>query len=140
MLRKGRLVAASSPIGAGALNAPITPPPAGDATAPVPIWLGGAGTWLGGRRASTLVAFLAIFTMGPLVLLSALSVNSFYTAVTAASNLRLSAASALAGADVDTEMTALATLDTADAQRPALIAALRDGNHSNYDTAAIRAI
>ncbi|HEV2028003.1 MAG TPA: ATP-binding protein [Candidatus Dormibacteraeota bacterium] len=104
---------------------------------PVPIWLGGAGTWLGGRRASTLAAFLAIFTMGPLVLLSALSVNSFYAAVTTASNLRLSAASALAAVYVDTEMTALATLDTADARRPALISALRDGNHNNYDNAAI---
>jgi signal transduction histidine kinase len=140
MLRKGRLVAALSPGGIGAHSALLTPPPAGDASAPVPLWLGGAGTWLGGRRASSLVAFLAIFTMGPLVLLSALSVNSFYTAVTAASNLRLSAASALAAAYVDTEMTALATLDTADARRPELIAALRDGNHVNYDNASILAI
>jgi signal transduction histidine kinase len=135
MLRKGRLVAALSPAGTGA---PAQTPPAGDAT-PLPMWLGGAGTWLGGRRASTLAAALAIFTMGPLVLLSALSINSFYTAETVASNLRLSAASALAAAYVDTEMTALATLDTADARRPALISALRDGNHLNYDNAAVLA-
>ena len=83
--------------------------------------------------------FLAIFTMGPLVLLSTLSVTSFYTTVTTASNLRLSTASALAAVYVDTEMTALATLDTSDARRPALITALRDGNHLNYDNAAILA-
>ncbi|HVS47740.1 MAG TPA: ATP-binding protein, partial [Candidatus Dormibacteraeota bacterium] len=61
------------------------------------------------------------------------------TTVTTASNLRLSAASALAAVYVDTEMTALATLDTSDARRPALITALKDGNHLNYDNAAILA-
>ncbi|HVS48771.1 MAG TPA: hypothetical protein VHJ99_07715, partial [Candidatus Dormibacteraeota bacterium] len=89
MLRKGKLIAAPSPVGIGAplqvpeISAAPSPPGAG-AVAPAPpktapVLLGGTGTWLGGRRPSSLVAFLAIFTMGPLILLSTLSVTSFYT-------------------------------------------------------------
>ena len=61
---------------------------------------GRTAAWLGARRPSTLVASLAIFTMGPLVLLSTLSVNSIYSTLTAASNHRLADASALASASL----------------------------------------
>jgi signal transduction histidine kinase len=83
------------------------------------------------------VAGLAIFTMGPLILLSTLSVNSFYATVTDASNQRLAGASALAGIYVDTEMASLSALDTSEAHQTALIAALRDGNHANFDNTVI---
>jgi signal transduction histidine kinase len=125
MLRKGTLVAA--------------PSPAGGASVPVRQWLSGAGSWLGSRRASTLVAGLAIFTMGPLILLSSLSVNSFYATVTDASNQRLTGASALAAIYVDTEMAALSALDTSEAHQTSLISALRDGNHANFDNPVILA-
>jgi signal transduction histidine kinase/CheY-like chemotaxis protein len=95
--------------------------------------------WLGSRRVSILLAFLAIFTMGPLVLLSTLSVNSTYSALTEASSRRLTDASALAAAYVNTEMTSLAATDDAFARRPSLIGALRNGNHSSYDKTAILA-
>jgi signal transduction histidine kinase/CheY-like chemotaxis protein len=99
--------------------------------------LGRIAGWLASRKVSTLLALLAIFTMGPLVLLSTLSVNSTYAALTQASNHRLADASALAAAYVNTEMTSLATVDDSFARRPALIAALRDGNHANYDAPAV---
>jgi signal transduction histidine kinase len=95
--------------------------------------------WLGSRRPSTLVASLAIFTMGPLVLLSTLSVNTTYSTLTAASNQRLADASALAAVYVATEMKALTTLEDSYAHRLALVNALRDGNHANYDGPAILA-
>jgi signal transduction histidine kinase len=103
------------------------------------LWLGGTGSWLGSRRASTLVAFLAIFTMGPLVFLSTLSVNSIYSTVTDASNHRLSGASALAALYVDTAMKGLITVEDSYAHRQVLVAALRDGNHANFDAPAILA-
>jgi signal transduction histidine kinase/CheY-like chemotaxis protein len=96
--------------------------------------------WLASRRPSTLLAFLAVFTMGPLVLLSSLSVNSTYSALTDASNHRLADASALAAAYVNTEMTSLAAVDDSFAHQPTLIAALRDGNHTNYDKPVILAV
>jgi signal transduction histidine kinase/ActR/RegA family two-component response regulator len=83
------------------------------------------------------LAFLAIFTMGPLVLLSTLSVNSTYAALTDASNQRLNDASALASAYVHSQMTSLALVDDSFARRPTLIAALTDGNHVNYDKPVI---
>jgi signal transduction histidine kinase/DNA-binding response OmpR family regulator len=101
--------------------------------------LGRIAGWLGSRRASTLLALLAILTMGPLILLSTLSLNSTYAALAAASNHRLTDASALAAAYVNTEMTSLAAVDDSFATRPSLIAALGDGNHLNYDKPVILA-
>ena len=102
--------------------------------------MGAIAGWLGSRKASTLLAILAIFTMGPLVLLSTLSVNSTYAALTEASNQRLTDASALAAAYVKTQMTSLAVVDDSFAKRPTLVAALRDGNHLNYDKAFILSV
>ena len=135
MLRKGRLVAAHSPAGMGAGSLPEIPER--PAVPPVRPWLSGAGSWLGSRRASTVVAGLAIFTMGPLILLSTLSVNSFYATVTDASNKRLAGASALAAIYVDTEMASLSALDTSEAHQASLVGALRDGNHANFDSPVI---
>lgn len=95
--------------------------------------------WLGSRRPSTFVALLAIATMGPLALLSTLSVNSVYSTLTAASQQRLADASQLAAVYVATEMKALTTLQNSYAHRLALVTALRDGNHLNYDAPAILA-
>jgi signal transduction histidine kinase len=143
MLAKALVVAApAAAAGAGAASVPENP-----ATAPrvaagavrFRLWLGGTGSWLGSRRASTLVAFLAIFTMGPLVFLSTLSVNSIYSTVTDASNHRLSGASALAAIYVDTAMKALITVEDSYAHRQVLVDALRDGNHANFDAPAILA-
>jgi signal transduction histidine kinase len=142
MLAKALVVAAPAAAAAGAASAPENP-----ATAPrvaagavrFRLWLGGTGSWLGSRRASTLVAFLAIFTMGPLVFLSTLSVNSIYSTVTDASNHRLSGASALAAIYVDTAMKALITVEDSYAHRQVLVDALRDGNHANFDAPAILA-
>jgi hypothetical protein len=57
------------------------------------------------------VALLAIATMGPLVLLSTLSVNSIYSTLTAASTQNLADSSALAAANVATELKALTNLE-----------------------------
>jgi signal transduction histidine kinase len=95
--------------------------------------------WLGSRRPSTFVALLAIGTMGPLVLLSTLSVNSIYSTLTAASTQKLADSSALAAANVATELKALTNLEDSYAHRVALVTALRDGNHLNYDAPAILA-
>jgi signal transduction histidine kinase/CheY-like chemotaxis protein len=78
--------------------------------------------------------------MGPLILLSTLSVNSTYSALTDTSTHRLADASALAAAYVSTQMTALTALEDSYAHRPTLIAALRDGNHANYDAPAVLAV
>lgn len=99
--------------------------------------INGVIAWLGSRRPSTLVAFLAILTMGPLLLLSTLSVNSVYTTLTQASVHRLADSSSLAAAYVETKMLALAGLEDSYAHRPSLIAALADGNHVNYNDAVI---
>ncbi len=80
---------------------------------------------------------LAIATMGPLALLSTLSVNSVYSTLSAASERRLSDASALASVYVATQMKALTILEDSYAHRLALVTALRDGNHLNYDGPAI---
>jgi signal transduction histidine kinase len=93
--------------------------------------------WLGSRRASTLLAFLAIFTMGPLILLSALSVNSTYSTLTQAAKVRLADASALVSVYVNATMSARADLEDSYAARRSLIAALKDGNHVNYDKPVI---
>jgi signal transduction histidine kinase len=135
MLRKGRLVAAPASFGMGAGSLPEIPER--PAAPHVRQWLSGAGSWLGSRRASTVVAGLAIFTMGPLILLSTLSVNSFYATVTDASNKRLAGASALAAIYVDTEMASLSALDTSEAHQASLVGALRDGNHANFDSPVI---
>lgn len=95
--------------------------------------------WLGSRRPSTFVAMLAIVTMGPLALLSTLSVNSVYSTLTAASERRLADASALAAVYVATQMKALTILEDSYAHRFSLVTALRDGNHVKYDAAAILA-
>ena len=95
--------------------------------------------WLESRRPSTFVALLAIATMGPLALLSTLSVNSVYSTLTAVSQQRLADASQLAAVYVATEMKALTTLQNSYAHRLALVTALRDGNHLNYDAPAILA-
>jgi len=131
MLRTGRLVAAQSPAVTGTGSLPEVPER--PAVPAVRRWLGGAGSWLGSRSAYTVVAGLAIFTMGPLILLSMLSVNSFYATVTDASSQKLAGASALAAIYVDTEMSSLAALDTSEAHQASLIGALRDGNHANFD-------
>ena len=136
---KARLVAAA---GAGAASVPENPATAPSVAAGAVrfrLWLGGTGSWLGSRRASTLVAFLAIFTMGPLIFLSTLSVNSIYSTVTDASNHRLSGASTLAAIYVDTAMKALITVEDSYAHRQVLVDALRDGNHANFDAPAILA-
>ena len=78
--------------------------------------------------------------MGPLILLSSLSVNSTYSTLTAASKQRLSDGSALAAVYVDKEMTGLLALTDSYARRQVLIAALRDGNYHNFDTPAIVAV
>jgi signal transduction histidine kinase/CheY-like chemotaxis protein len=78
--------------------------------------------------------------MGPLILLSTLSVNSTYSALTDTSTHRLADASALAAAYVNTQMAALTALEDSYAHRPTLIAALRDGNHGNYDAPAVLAV
>ena len=101
---------------------------------------GGIPGWLGSRRPVTLVAYLAAVTMGPLILLSSLSVNSTYSTLTAASKQRLSDGSALAAVYVDKEMTGLLALTDSYARRQVLIAALRDGNYYNFDTPAIVAV
>ncbi|HXC79307.1 MAG TPA: ATP-binding protein [Candidatus Acidoferrum sp.] len=93
--------------------------------------------WLGSRRPSTFVALLAIATMGPLALLSTLSVNSVYSTLTAASQQRLTDSNALAAVYVATQMKALTTLEDSYAHRLSLVAALKDGNHLNYDGPAI---
>ena len=108
-----------------------------DAGARIPVPLGRIAGWLGSRRPSTLVALLAIFTMGPLVVLSTISVNSTYATLSAASNQRLTDASSLAATYVSTEMTALAALEDSYVRRPSLIGALRDGNHVNFDRSVI---
>jgi signal transduction histidine kinase len=100
----------------------------------------GVTGWLGSRRPSTLIAYLAVFTMGPLILLSTLIVNSTYSTLTAASKQRLSDGSALAAVYVNKEMTGLLALTDSYARRQVLIAALRDGNHANYDSPAILAV
>jgi len=107
---------------------------------PAGIRLGRTAGWFGSRRASTLLALLAIFTMGPLILLSTLSVNSAYSALADTSNHRLADASALAAAYVNTQMTALTALEDSYVHRPSLIAALQDGNHVNYDAPAVLAV
>src|SRR5450759_249329 len=139
------LVAAApaAAVGAGAASVhenPATAPRVDDGAVRFRLWLGGTGSWLGSRRASTLVAFLAIFTMGPLVFLSTLSVNSIYSTVTDASNHRLSGASALAAIYVDTAMRALITVEDSYAHRQDLVAAVRDGNHANFDAPTILAV
>lgn len=96
-----------------------------------------AAGWLGSRRASTLLAFLAIFTMGPLVVLSSLSVSATYAALTQAANRRLADASSLGAAYVNTAMVSRAGLEDSYARRPTLIAALRDGDHLKYDKSVI---
>lgn len=116
----------------------VEPSPAGNGTRtrrPFPK----VSAWLGSRRPSTIVALLAIATMGPLVLLSTLSVNSIYSTLTAASTQNLADSSALAAANVATELKALTNLEDSYSHRPTLITALRDGNHLNYDAAAILA-
>jgi signal transduction histidine kinase len=100
---------------------------------------GRIASWLGSRRPSRLVASLAIFTMGPLVLLSSLSVNVTYSTLTAASNQRLADVSALAAVYIATEMKALTTLEDSYAHRLGLVTAVRDGNHANYDAPTILA-
>jgi signal transduction histidine kinase len=95
--------------------------------------------WLTARRPSTFVALLAIATMGPLALLSTLSVNSVYSTLTAASQQRLTDSSALAAVYVGTQMKALTTLEDSYAHRLSLVAALKDGNHLNYDGPTILA-
>jgi signal transduction histidine kinase len=82
---------------------------------------------------------LAIATMGPLALLSTLSVNSVYSTLTAASQQRLTDSNALAAVYVATQMKALTTLEDSYAHRLSLVAALKDGNHLNYDGPAILA-
>lgn len=93
--------------------------------------------WLTSRRPRTFVALLAVATMGPLVLLSTLSVSSIYSTLTAASTQKLADSSALAAANVATELKALSNLEDSYAHRLALITALRDGDHLNYDAPAI---
>jgi len=78
--------------------------------------------------------------MGPLILLSTLSVNSTYSTLTAASKQRLSDGSALAAVYVNKEMTGLVALADSYARRQSLVDALRDGNHVNYDSPAILAV
>jgi signal transduction histidine kinase/CheY-like chemotaxis protein len=107
---------------------------------PAAVRFGSAASWFGSRRAPTLLALLAILTMGPLIVLSTLSVNSTYAALTDTSNHRLADASALAAAYVNTQMTALTALEDSYAHRPTLIAALQDGNHVNYDATAVLAV
>jgi len=102
--------------------------------------LGAIAGWLGSRRPATLVAYLAIFTMGPLIFLSSLSVNSTYSTLSAASKQRLSDGSALAAVYVDKEMTGLLALTDSYARRQMLITALRDGNHLNFDSPTILAV
>jgi signal transduction histidine kinase len=116
----------------------VEPSPAGNGTRtrrPFPK----VSAWLGSRRPATFVAWFAIATMGPLVLLSTLSVNSIYSTLTAASTQNLADSSALAAANVATELKALTNLEDSYSHRPTLITALRDGNHLNYDAAAILA-
>jgi signal transduction histidine kinase len=143
MLANALVVAApAAAAGAGAASVPENPATAPSVAAGAVrsrLWLGGTGSWLGSRRASTLVGFLAIFTMGPLVFLSTLSVNSIYSTVTDASNHRLSGASVLAAIYVDTAMKALITVEDSYAHRQVLVDALRDGNHANFDAPAILA-
>src|SRR5260370_8840445 len=107
---------------------------------PAGIRFGRPASWFGLRRASTLLGILAIFTMGPLILLSTLSVNSTYSALTDSSNHRLADASALAAAYVNTQMTALTALEGSYVHRPTLIAALQDGRHANYDAPVVLAV
>ncbi len=95
------------------------------------------GAWLASRQPNTFVALLAIGTMGPLVLLSTLSVNSIYSTLTTASTQKLADSSTLAAANVATELKALTNLEDSYAHRLALVAALKDGNHLNYDAPAI---
>jgi signal transduction histidine kinase len=111
--------------------------PGTDASTRIAVPLGKVAGWLGSRRPSTLVALLAIFTMGPLVVLSTISVNSTYATLTAASNQRLTDASSLAATYVSTQMKALAALEDSYVRRPSLIGALRDGNHMNFDRTVI---
>jgi signal transduction histidine kinase len=87
----------------------------------------------------TLVASLAVVTMGPLVLLSNLSINSIYSTLSAASSQRLTDTSTLASSYVGSKVTALAALEDSYARGPLLIGALREGNHANYDQPVILA-
>ena len=86
----------------------------------------------------TLVASLAVVTMGPLVLLSNLSINSIYSTLSAASSQRLTDTGTLASSYVGSKVTAMAALEDSYARRPSLIAALGDGNHLNYDNPVIQ--
>src|SRR5450631_2782456 len=113
-------------------------PGAGDRRKPRRPWER-VGAWLGSRQPNTFVALLAIGTMGPLVLLSTLSVNSIYSTLTAASTQKLADSSTLAAANVATELKALTNLEDSYAHRLYLFTALRDGNHLNYDAPAILA-
>ena len=122
-----------------ASNLQAVPPRAGNGTRPRRPFPK-MSVWLGSRRPSTLVALLAIATMGPLVLLSTLSVNSIYSTLTAASTQKLTDSSALAAANVATELKALTTLEDSYTHRLALVNALRDGNHLNYDAPSILAV
>ncbi len=87
----------------------------------------------------TFVAALATFTIGPLVLLSTISVYTTYSTLTAASNQRLADVSALASVYVATQMKALTTVEDSYAHRLGLVTALKDGNHTNYDAPSILA-
>jgi signal transduction histidine kinase len=116
--------------------AEVIPPPKGGPAKPVPR-PGGLLRWMGSRRPSMLVGVLAVFTIGPLIVLSSLIVNSTYSTLTQASSHRLNDASGLAAAYVSTEMTGLATLEDSYSHRHSLIEALRDGNHANFDSSVI---
>src|SRR5260370_14993033 len=101
---------------------------------PAGIRFGRTASWFGLRRASTLLGILAIFTLGPLILLSTASVNSTYSALTDSSNHRLADASALAADYVNTQMTALTALEDSYVHQPTLILALLDAKNANYDS------
>ena len=89
------------------------------------------------RRPLTLSLLLALLTIGPLVALSSLTISNANAAMTQAANQRISGTSSLAASYVEKELTSLAELENGYAHRMTLIHALRDGNHANWDSAAI---
>ena len=134
---------ADGPIDGGALASPVPlprPPTSSRAPTQGQTRSGPLPRWLVRRRALSLAALLALFTIGPVLALSTLTVASTNAALTAASNHRLTAVSELASVYVQTQLQSWASLQDSYAHRTALIAALGDGNHAQYNKPALMAV
>lgn len=95
---------------------------------------------LSSRRASRLVALLVVLTIVPLIALSTISTRSTYHTLSGAARDRLTDDSTLVGMFIATQLIFQGMqIEAAYAGRPAMVAALGDGNHAHFDKAAITA-